>query len=68
MDSGDLRHPAAIGSVDLYQELAIPRQFACQDRHSELIPGMAEAAAPLRARGMKIGTTTGYKRRQNALQ
>ena len=45
----------------LFQEF-IPRQLACLDRHSELIPGMAETVARLRARGMKIGTTTGYTR------
>lgn len=45
----------------LFQEF-IPRQLACLDRHSELIPGVAGAVARLRARGMKIGTTTGYTR------
>jgi len=45
----------------LFQDF-IPRQLACLDRHSELIPGMAETVARLRGRGMKIGTTTGYTR------
>jgi phosphonoacetaldehyde hydrolase len=45
----------------LFQEF-IPRQLSCLDRYADLIPGMAETAAQLRARGMKIGTTTGYTR------
>jgi len=45
----------------LFQEF-IPRQLACLDRHSELIPGTVETVNRLRARGMKIGTTTGYTR------
>lgn len=45
----------------LFQEF-VPRQLSCLARYSDLIPGMAETAARLRARGMKIGTTTGYTR------
>ena len=53
--------PAEQDVAALFQEF-IPRQLACLDRHSELIPGMTGTLARLRARGMKIGTTTGYTR------
>ncbi len=55
------RPPSEDNVGALFQEF-IPRQLSCLDRYSDLIPGMAETAARLRARGMKIGTTTGYTR------
>jgi phosphonoacetaldehyde hydrolase len=45
----------------LYAEF-IPRQISCLEDHSELIPGVAEAVARFRARGIRIGSTTGYTR------
>jgi phosphonoacetaldehyde hydrolase len=38
----------------------VPLQLACLSHYSELIPGTLEAIAAMRARGMKIGSTTGY--------
>jgi phosphonoacetaldehyde hydrolase len=38
----------------------VPLQLACLSAYSTLIPGTLEAVADLRARGIKIGSTTGY--------
>lgn len=40
----------------------IPSQTRVLENHSQLIPGVAEAAVRMRSRGLKIGTTTGYTR------
>lgn len=39
-----------------------PRQIEVLARHAELIPGLIEAAADFRARGLAVGSTTGYSR------
>jgi phosphonoacetaldehyde hydrolase len=52
------------GEADLegmYQEL-MPRQLAAVEQFSRLIPGVKECAAELRARGLRVGATTGYFR------
>ena len=38
----------------------VPLQLKCLSTYSALIPGTLEAIAALRARGIKIGSTTGY--------
>ncbi|MEX2241663.1 MAG: phosphonoacetaldehyde hydrolase [Burkholderiales bacterium] len=38
----------------------VPLQLECLSNYSALIPGTLEAVAELRARGIKIGSTTGY--------
>jgi phosphonoacetaldehyde hydrolase len=38
----------------------VPLQLDCLSTYSALIPGALEAVAKLRARGIKIGSTTGY--------
>jgi phosphonoacetaldehyde hydrolase len=38
----------------------VPLQLECLSTYSALIPGTLEAIAALRARGIKIGSTTGY--------
>jgi len=38
----------------------VPLQLECLSKYSALIPGTLEAIAALRARGIKIGSTTGY--------
>lgn len=38
----------------------VPRQLACLSTYSTLIPGTLEAVAEMRARGMRIGSTSGY--------
>ena len=40
----------------------IPLQLECLARYSTVIDGVAAAAARIRKRGMKIGSTTGYTR------
>jgi phosphonoacetaldehyde hydrolase len=40
----------------------IPKQLECLSSYSTLIDGVAEAVARMRARGLKIGSTTGYTR------
>ncbi len=40
----------------------VPRQIDVLADYSELIPGVADAVARMRSRGLKIGTTTGYNR------
>lgn len=45
----------------LYREF-IPLQMACIADYAQLIPGTSEAIARFRARGLKIGSTTGYNR------
>jgi len=55
-------HPPAPADIeDLYQAF-IPLQFSCLAEYSSLIPGVAEAVGRFRARGFKIGSTTGYTR------
>jgi len=59
-----LKHgsPPSERAVDqLYAEF-IPNQIRVLANHSQLIPGVAEAIARIRSRGLKIGTTTGYNR------
>ncbi|MBI1734813.1 MAG: phosphonoacetaldehyde hydrolase [Candidatus Rokubacteria bacterium] len=40
----------------------VPLQLECLSRYSALIPGTLDTVAALRARGIKIGSTTGYLR------
>ncbi|MGA3040527.1 MAG: phosphonoacetaldehyde hydrolase [Bryobacteraceae bacterium] len=40
----------------------IPMQMGCLAAYSMVIPGVPETVAELRARGIKIGSTTGYTR------
>ncbi|RJF81936.1 phosphonoacetaldehyde hydrolase [Azospirillum cavernae] len=40
----------------------LPLQVAVVEQHADVIPGAVEAVAALRARGLKIGSTTGYPR------
>ena len=46
---------------DLYRDVT-PRQVEAAARYSDLIPGVVEAVAELRARGIKVAATTGYFR------
>ncbi|MGH7319057.1 MAG: phosphonoacetaldehyde hydrolase [Candidatus Rokuibacteriota bacterium] len=45
----------------------VPLQLACLSDYSELIPGTLEVVEAMRARGMKIGSTTGYLRDMMAI-
>lgn len=46
--------------IDSMYAAFIPMQLACLADYSELIPGTLEAVRDCRARGLKIGTSTGY--------
>jgi phosphonoacetaldehyde hydrolase len=53
--------PADADVNEMYAEF-IPMQFSCLAQYSAVIPGIAEAVAGFRKRGLKIGSTTGYTR------
>ncbi len=57
-------HGRAPGEADIDAMYAdfIPLQIESLPEFAGLIPGMVEAAAALRARGIRIGSTTGYDR------
>jgi phosphonoacetaldehyde hydrolase len=55
------RTPAS-SDLDKLYEAFIPLQLSCLTEYSGLIPGVSEVVAGLRARGLKIGSTTGYSR------
>ncbi len=54
--------PPAPGDVDALYRAFLPMQLSCLLDHSALIPGIPEAIARFRARGLAIGSTTGYTR------
>ena len=49
--------------VDQLYDCFVPKQLANLERHSDVIEGVPAAVGQLRARGLKIGSTTGYSRR-----
>ena len=53
--------PSQIDADSLYAAF-IPQQLSCLESHAGLIDGVPHVVARLRARGFKIGTTTGYTR------
>jgi phosphonoacetaldehyde hydrolase len=55
-------HPPADADVEAMYAEFIPLQFSCLMDYSALIPGVTDTVAGLRARGLKIGSTTGYTR------
>ncbi len=48
--------------IDRLYAAFIPRQLACLERHSDVITGVPAVVELLRARRLKIGSTTGYTR------
>ena len=48
--------------VDALFERYIPLQISAVARYADVIPGAAEAVGAMRARGLRIGSTTGYPR------
>jgi phosphonoacetaldehyde hydrolase len=58
------RHGSAAtnADVDAVYHRFLPLQTAVVADHAELIPGALQAIAAMRARGLKIGSTTGYPR------
>ncbi|WP_026873315.1 phosphonoacetaldehyde hydrolase [Inquilinus limosus] len=55
------RAPVAADVDELYDRF-LPLQVAAVERHAVLIPGTVETMVALRARGIRIGTTTGFPR------
>ncbi|MCA9103167.1 MAG: phosphonoacetaldehyde hydrolase [Planctomycetales bacterium] len=55
-------HGSECGTADVDQMFAsfVPQQLGNLADFAELIPGTIETVATMRARGMKIGSTTGY--------
>jgi phosphonoacetaldehyde hydrolase len=53
--------------VDAMFEAFVPLQLECLSTYSELIPGTLEVVQKLRARGIKIGSTTGYTTEMTAI-
>lgn len=58
------RHGAAPGEADIDRvyEVFVPMNEEVVARYADLVPGTREVVEVLRARGMKIGSTTGYTR------
>ena len=54
--------PADAAAVDRVYEVFVPMNEAVAADYATLIPGALDTVAWLRARGMKIGSTTGYVR------
>jgi phosphonoacetaldehyde hydrolase len=48
--------------IDAIYERFLPLQVAMVEKHADVIPGALEAVGAMRARGLKIGSTTGYPR------
>jgi phosphonoacetaldehyde hydrolase len=58
------RHGQAPDEADIYAlyEVFVPKNIAVAAAHADAIPGAAETLAALRAKGVKIGSSTGYTR------
>lgn len=52
--------PPTDGTLDGLYRVFGPLQIEVLERHLDLIPGAAEAAATLKARGIRIASTTGF--------
>lgn len=48
--------------IDAVYEVFVPMNVEVAARHADLVPGAAATVRELRARGLKIGSTTGYTR------
>jgi phosphonoacetaldehyde hydrolase len=59
---GRIGHDNSEPEVERYYMRFIPRQMEMLELHSAVIPGVVEAVADIRKRGLKIGSTTGYTR------
>jgi phosphonoacetaldehyde hydrolase len=56
-----------VADIDAMYADFIPLQLQCLSEYSDLIPGTLEAAAAMRARGIKLGSTSGYDRAMMAV-
>jgi len=55
-------HLPVRADVDEMYEAFVPLQLSCLAEYSKMIPGVVESVQRFRARGLKIGSTTGYTR------
>lgn len=55
-------HPPTAADLEEMYAAFISLQFACLAEYSTLIPGVVDAVRRFRARGLKVGSTTGYTR------
>ena len=55
-------HPPTEADIDAVYDAFVPKNVAVAARLSQIIPGVADTVASLRAEGVKIGSTTGYTR------
>ncbi len=55
-------HAPTEADIDAVYAVFVPKNRAVAARFSDVIPGVADVVAALRARGLKIGSTTGYTR------
>jgi phosphonoacetaldehyde hydrolase len=53
------RKPSEKDVEDMFRDF-IPLQLDCLAQYADLIPGTLDTVADMRARGLKIGSTTGY--------
>lgn len=63
-DRWQQKHGRAIdeSDIDRMYDAFLPLQLECLPRYADLIPGTLGIVAACRARGMKIGSSTGYSR------
>ena len=55
-------HPPGEADIDAVYDVFVPKNTAVAARFSQVIPGVADVVAALKADGLKIGSTTGYTR------
>jgi phosphonoacetaldehyde hydrolase len=55
-------HPPEEADIDALYKVFVPKNITVAASHADAIPGAADALAALRARGVKIGSSTGYTR------
>ena len=55
-------HAPTEADIDAVYDVFVPKNTAVAARYSQVIPGVADTVASLRAQGLKIGSTTGYIR------
>jgi phosphonoacetaldehyde hydrolase len=55
-------HLPGDADIDAVYDVFVPKNVAVAAQYSDVIPGVAEVTAALRADGVRIGSTTGYTR------
>jgi phosphonoacetaldehyde hydrolase len=55
-------HAPGEADIDAVYDVFVPKNVAVAAQYSNVIPGVADVTAALRAEGIRIGSTTGYTR------